>query len=348
MIRLEGQITARAPITVSYPSHSGLPRSPHGEIVLHGGTFRGPLRSAVFHALRAMLAEHNGCGEAEVFSLRDVYMLAQGVDITREVNNEAKGKIDPVSERRLRDVNPMLSMFGRWMLPGRLAVSEMRTDEANAMTAAEGAGTEFFKRHPDEVTYLSEQDQQALLSQIADAKESQGEIEERKAEAKRLNAQAGKSKRNGDEQAAKALFDEASALKAEIDAVKDKREGPSESIIRPIPGAEAIDTGSVLSHRMTVLDGDHIGLLLHGLANMARQPFLGGHRNTGCGEFSAEWHVRRWKPGAHQPDTAGRVAIGPDGFEAEGEVAQAMSRFADRIGDYRFDVHTLAQARELS
>jgi hypothetical protein len=315
--------------------------------MLHGGTFRGPLRKATYAALRALIAEAKGVDESQVFSLRDAYMLGQGVDITRDVQNESKDKTDPVSEARLRATNPMLSMFGRWRLPGRLSVGEMRTDANHIMTVAQGARADMFQRDPDEIEYLSDNDQQTLLRQLDSAKQTQSQIDDNSGKLKQLRREAGQHKRAGDDAKAKTLYDEANQISETIKALKNSREGAEESIQHPLAGVEAIAPGTELSHRMTLLDDDLLGLLLVGLRVMARTPFLGGHRNTGCGEFSAEWNVLQWNRGQATPHSIGSVAITPDGFKTEGDALwQEMVDFEKAVADYQFNMHTLAQIRD--
>lgn len=81
---LKGQLLAQTAIAVSYVDLEGkLPRTPHGQTYLNGGSFRGPPRKA---ALNVALREVAG---AEGMNLDQLYMIGQGVDTTRNVNNES-------------------------------------------------------------------------------------------------------------------------------------------------------------------------------------------------------------------------------------------------------------------
>src|SRR5699024_3271874 len=175
MYRFEATLVAQSPITVLYPDVEGLPRTMHGEAMLHAGTFRGPLRKAALRATRRLIALNKNIPEDQVMSLRDAYMNGQGVDTTRQINNEASGRKDPVSKQVLRDCNPFLSTFGRWGLPGRLAVGELRTDMKNVIRIGQGARADMFDRDPSEIQYLSPQEQDQLLSQMASTKATQHE-----------------------------------------------------------------------------------------------------------------------------------------------------------------------------
>lgn len=118
MIRLNGTITAVGPLAVSYVDmDTNLPRTPHGEVMLYGGTFRGPLRKAAYKAVRQNIARHKDTDEREVFTIDQAYMLGEGVDTTRAIENESRASMDPLAEAELRSLNPLLSLFGRWRLP---------------------------------------------------------------------------------------------------------------------------------------------------------------------------------------------------------------------------------------
>ncbi|MBO9471054.1 hypothetical protein J7355_13215 [Endozoicomonas sp. G2_2] len=348
MIRLQGTVTAVSPISVSYPDHQGLPRTPHGEVMLHGGTFRGPLRKASYRAVRQALAHARGVPESEVFTLRDAYMLGEGVDTTRETSNEAGSFADPIGQVMVRENNPLMDLFGRWKLAGRLAVGELRTSQDNVMTAGRGARSDMFERDSQEVEYLSPEDRDVLLSQLANARETQSDIATLDSDIKKLKREAATSESKADR---KKLNDEIKAKETQKRQIKEEREGASESIKHPLAGFESIAPGSEMSHRMTLISGTDtdLGMLLLGLAEFARHPFLGGHRNTGLGEFSAEWEVLEWLPMKLKPQRKGVVKLSADGLVLEGEeLERAFENFVDGLTEYDFQTYTVERARAAS
>lgn len=346
MIRFQGTITARAPITVSYPEHVGLPRTPHGEVVLHGGTFRGPLRKAAYHAVRDHLARARGVSPSEVFTLADAYMLGQGVDVTRSVNSESQKYAQPVAEATLRRLNPFLNLFGRWRLPSRLSVGEARTATANVMISGRGARTDMFERDTTEVEYLTGDDRDLLLRQITSAQAASADVKELNAEKQRLGKSYGTAENDGERRRlGKALED----IKARIATRKKETEGADSSIKHPLAGFEAIAPGSELCHTMTLVNGTStdLGLLLLALSHLARTPFIGGHRAAGCGEFSAVWDVLEWPVGLLHPQSRGCIAITPEGVHMDGGMLdEALETFIAGIDDFDFSVQTLAQAKD--
>lgn len=344
MIRLIGNVTARAPITVSYFQQEGLPRSPHGEALLNGGTFRGPLRKSCYKSLRRALADSGD--EAAVFSLADAYMLGEGVDVTNSVSAESTEAADPVTEARLRATNPMLDLFGRWKLAGRLSVGELRTPAKNVMTIGAGARVDLFERDASEAEYLSDEDQAKLLSLIDSERSSQREIDACKAEIRELKKKA----READAPDKKALYAEIDQRESDIKDIKASREGAADSIKHPLDGVEAIAPGSEMSHRMTLINGqsNDLGLLLMGLAEMARNPVLGGRRHIGCGFFTAQYDVQQWLGGSLAPQNIGNIEINDDGFVIQGEALESAYRdLISNLSTYDFKIMTRAQAREL-
>lgn len=187
MIRLKGHLTTLDPIRVSYPGMDGnIPRTPHGEAFLNGGTFRGPLRKCAVRAIRRLMAEAKGVPEKGLLSLTDEYMLGSGIDRTRAVNNEKGDGADPVGEQMLRELNPLLSLFGRWNLPSRLECSELRTSASNIITVGQGVRHDQYSRDPDLVELLSDEDKETLLRESRSARESAKKIEEIRREASKV------------------------------------------------------------------------------------------------------------------------------------------------------------------
>lgn len=347
MIRLKGTITTVGPIAVSYVDmNTNLPRTPHGEVMLYGGTFRGPLRKAAYKAVRQALARHKGIDEREVFTIDQAYMLGEGVDTTRGIENESRAPMDPLAEEELRRLNPMLNLFGRWRLPARLAVDGMRAPEDTIMVVGRGVRHDMFQRDNTEVTFLSDEQAQRLMSMFATARDTQSDIDEINKEVKRLKREI---TRVEDREERGALSQQIADKEQQIKALKESREGAEESILHPISGFEAIAPGTELSHRMTLTDGKEtdLGLLLHALSVMGREPYLGGHRSIGCGQFRAEWTVTQWPVGQLQAEEIGQVSFDDDGFHLEGErLKEAVDAFGSSMGAFDFTVATLAEARK--
>lgn len=346
-ISIDGALLTESPLSVMYKDMNGrLPRTPHGEVMLNGGTMRGPLRKAAVRVVRRLTAEHLGVPEKGLFALSDEYMLGSGYDRTREVNNEKTKGADPIGDALLRDVNPLLSLFGRWGLPGYLETSEMRTSATNLMVAGQGVRADQYERDPHLVTYLTEADQQALEKEMAHNRELQVEInaaDEELAALKRKWAKASSAKEKAD------LQKQMNAQEKVIDTLKKSRDGGEHAIKHPLSGYESIAPGASLSSSFSLIQGRdvYLGLFLHIMNEFARHPQLGGHAAIGFGKVSGEYTVKSWPPGAMRPQEIGSVSFGREGFSLAGPVLEAAySALPDAVKGCHFNIWTLKALRE--
>lgn len=353
MIRFKGTLVAESPIQVSYPDMAGkLPRTPHGEAFLNGGTFRGPLRKCALRAMRRLLAQAEGVPEKGLLTLTDEYMLGSGIDRTRAVNNETSGA-DPIGEQMLRSLNPLLSLFGRWGLPSRLECGELRTPESNVITVGQGVRHDQFARDSQSVEVLSDEDRDTLLRESRSARESAKAMEEVRKEIAKTKRAYGVAADAGDKKETKRLGAELSALQELEKTTRVEREGAEHSIKHPLSGFEAIAPGSRLAVRLGLVNGDqaYLGLLLHALAEFAREPVLGGHRNIGAGQVSGEFAVHQWPVGELAATQIGTVRFDDLGFHIEGDSLKAAFDAVAApatLKAWSLSTHTIEAARELN
>lgn len=345
--QLTGYITAESPVAVSYfGMDERLPRTPHGQVFLNGGTLRGPLRKAGLRMLIRELAAAHETADDQIFTRAAMYMLGEGLDVTREANNEGGAQYDPRAEGWLRKANPFLSLFGRWKLAGRLEVGPLLTGRDNLITAGQGARHDQFERDPSLVEYLNDDEQTALLSEMRSARQSMVEIEETRQKIRELKAESRKT----DAREAKLAFaEQIRELEAEEKAIRKQREGAEESIKRPLAGYEAIAPGSQLQSRLQVIEGSPalLGLLLHCLAEFSQRPRLGGHLANGCGAVSAEWQVFQRAPGEQRATPVGTVKLDELGIQLEGDALEAAwQAFATALPEYNFSLLHLREARK--
>lgn len=344
----DGHITAEGPIAVSYFGlDERLPRTPHGQVFLNGGTLRGALRKAGLVMLIRELAKVRGQSQEAIFKRAEMYMLGEGVDITRQVNSEIKGaSYDPRAEAHLRKMNPFLSLFGRWKLAGYLEVSAMLTSQDNLITAGQGTRHDQFEHDPSLVKYLNTEEQEALMSEMRSARDSMVEIEAIRGQVRELRAQSRRTESVDGKKEIAAQIRDLEALEKET---RLAREGSDESIKHPIQGYEAIAPGSQLSSHLRIVEGhaDVLGLLLHCLAEFSQRPRLGGHLAAGFGAIQAEWDVWQRNPGERRGHVIGNVQLDEMGIVLEGEaLEEAWAAFEHGLPRYNFDLFTLKEARE--
>lgn len=244
-------------------------------------------------------------------------MLAQGVDITGEVEKEENdGVID--FGRELRSVNPALSLGGRWKLAGHASVNPMlpTTRDCIALFGG-GARALMFERDETLVDTLEEMDVEKLsrlLMEQSSASAERGRVDAQIRDAKK----ALKTATTEDKEEIKKQL---SLLEQEKTQIRDARVESKDAIRRPLDSYEVFVPGTQFSHRMRLTSASdlELGLWLATLREFARDPRIGGKKALGCGEISAEWMVSYWPENADKPVVIGQVQFTDNGFEYQGQ-----------------------------
>lgn len=329
-IKLDGIITTVTGLSINRPNdnfmgggHSDkmgrLPRTTHkqqnADIFIPGASLRGSLRRAAVSRIRALMAIAKG-DDAPQFSLAEHYMLVQGTDITNAVVGEkSAGTVD--KEEGLRNINPALSLFGRWKLAGHLAVSSLIPDDNEClMIDGKGVRTNDFIRTPENITLLSA-DEQANVRKIleGDALASK-EIEPIKSDIAELKKNI---KLESDAQEKDKLKQQIATLEQEIKLVKENKKIGGEAIQRPLDGYEAIKPGTEIPHQLNLqrVNDSELGLVIEMLAEFAREPVFGGHKNHGYGRISMKYDISHFPVTSDKPIIIGRIVIDDNGFTLE-------------------------------
>ena len=91
--------------------------------------------------------------------------------------------------------------------------------------------------------------------------------------------------------------------------------GSDVSLLLPLPGYEAIPSGTVLNHRMFLKNvvPFQLRLFMAGLERFAADPRLGAHRAQGCGQVCLDYQVKRIESASAQ--AVGAVKIDPELWE---------------------------------
>lgn len=317
LYKFDGELTAISPLAVNRPGDNfvsprgseqlrRLPRAgikqDNSPVYFPATTLRRLLRESAYHVVReAVQLIHPG----PPFSLDTHMMLASGIDATNRVQQDsADGRVD--GELSLRARNPLLSLFGRWKLAGRLHVGNAVPIDRNCLYV-EGAGARHndFERHPEWMELLPAEDTERLQ--------------------KLLKNEIVAAVSEGDDVVSSSAKKKSASRKKNANQNSDDEKG--EAIRRPFEGFEAIRAGTAMHHAMR-LDCSamvELGLLLASLREAARRPLVGAHRNVGCGEISGRYDVLSWGKQAEIPHSIGSVQFGFDGFLIEGyELKRAL------------------------
>jgi len=274
-INFRGKIT---PLTVTLKSHvtaSGhhLPRNGgyNAEPYFPAASIRGALRHAAHKVVVARVtAENDG---VVPFDLADHFMLAQGVDIIGRSEAVRSGDID--AGVKIRSGNPLISLFGRWGLAGKVGISNASpTGGEQWAIFGEGSRTIIFERDESLIDLLEPDQVERLNRIIREQADTSIDIQPIKAE----QAAIRKLFKAVDKETAQELRDKISELDEKIKARKERKSEAYESIRRPLDPYEAFIPGAELSHRMVIKNATdtEAGLFISALIQFGRSPWVGG------------------------------------------------------------------------
>jgi CRISPR type IV-associated protein Csf2 len=314
---LKGIVRAEEPLTVSLkssgtghrlPRNGGFKAKPY----MPATSFRGALRHACHVALNRHIVETTG----EKLSLQQHFMLAQGVDINGSAMVFGGGEID--GSLALRKANPFISLWGRWGLGGHMSVGNMYPIQDDCVADFGGGNRSvMFERNTNLLSYLSETEVSELNRILKEQSSSSEDIKPIKSQIQTLTKSL---KTLDDAESVAKVKEKIAELESQISEIKDAKEGPRESIRRPIDSYEAFVAGCEFNHRFAVqcANETELGLLLAALHEFSRSPYLGGHRSHNCGLISADYVVSIYPEGADAHIPVGRVAFSDEGFIVEG------------------------------
>ncbi|EDX3117115.1 CRISPR-associated protein Csf2 [Salmonella enterica subsp. enterica serovar Carswell] len=339
-INFTGKITTLEPLTViqkSAVTSSGhrLPRNggPSADPYFPATSIRGVIRRLAHQVVvERVTAENDG---VIPFDLADHFMLAQGIDIADRADTVHLGEIN--AGAKIRACNPLLSLFGRWKLAGKVGIGNaLPTDKSQWTILDGGARTVMFERD-DSLIELLEPDQVARLERIlTEQADASIDVQSFKREQSVIKEQL----KTAEKEDVKELRGRLHELDEKIKARKKEKSEAHESIRRPLDPYEAFIPGAELSHRMVIKDATDVeaGLFVEALIRFASNPRLGSHRAYNCGLVAAEWQLSTWKPGELKPVSIGEVSITPHGVKISGDEIENMVKSFKESKELDFSV----------
>ena len=298
----------------------------------------GRLRRATDELIREKLALSSG--NEKPYQIGGIYLNRQGMVLGKAGRDQLDtAKVSPELQAQYRDINPGVSIHGRWGLQGLWGMGPAYPREEDAIV---WVGNKYrsneFVRTPELVSHLSEESTEQLekiFRHEERMKTGKAPLEEEK---KILQK---KRRMEDDKEIRGQISDRIQALDEEIKAIKknDSDETFDEVILRPVEGYEAIRRGSVMDNRMIIDSASEleIGLVLATLRHFAKAPLVGGHRRDGCGEIAGEYTVTIWPEGAPSLITLGVVYFGffEFGFrEGSEKLEQLLANFDEVAKDF--------------
>lgn len=249
--------------------------------------------------------------------LQDHFMLIQGVAIGEMAKELSAASMSGVIEREdgLRSVNPLISLGGFWKYAGSLGVNDwipVETDKQVYYLHSKMRAMPH-KRNEALVELLSDDDVDKLKRIMNEDGEIARKVRDVEEEVKALK------KGYGAASAAekKKLGEQMSRLEEIKAGIKSEKEGPTETLVRPVEGYEAICPGTVMKSGLDITRANDLdlGFVLYALKQISKRPYVGAHAADGKGEFALDWEVKTWSDDLEEPMTLGRVKVGLLDFE---------------------------------
>lgn len=291
LVRLKGAITTEAPLACALPYEKKSKSDPQPFPLCErrpfypASGFLGRVRRALVGDIREALTQDG----VLPWEIETYFVMAIG----GACGFPKERKLVAGEDRRLRDDNPLESLFGSVRMAGRLGVGHAyaakplgEKEELPVMPVARSLD---FARDGSEMEYIAPGEIDRLLVRLANDRtnsanktELQKLVRAKKAEAKRADNNDDKNR----------LMDEARALQNE--ATANRTGGKSAvSIQQALPGYRYLPKDisleqSIMASPVTLAE---IGYLLAALRAFSANPVLGGHRHHGCGLVRAEWTV---------------------------------------------------------
>lgn len=281
-------------------------------------SIRGALRHLSMKLVNDILKSQNN-GEP-VLDLPEMLMLSQGYFVNKDdmenLSKIAKSTSTPVDQNLfVREKNPMISLFGRWGLSGKLGVGSAYTSRAeDTQIIHGGARTVLFERSPELLDDLSKSDVDRFYGFMAAQAVTSVDVTEIKKQ--RLGLL--KELKTADPDRKAKINAELNKIDEQVKDRKGNAEEAVESLRRPLDGIEAIKAGLEIKHRMSLSDATTIelGLFLSTLAKFARNPKLGGNLKHNFGHVHAHWSIRTWlNDDDFEVTEIGTVTIDDDGLK---------------------------------
>lgn len=278
----KGVIKLIQPFTVNLPNTSQFPTDSNGNPLMPSHSLRGWLRFASYRSLLEVMKD-----KGILFSIHEHYLLAKGIDTGDLVQVERATSIG--SNVNVRQVNPVMDLYGRWGLASALGVGSAIAPIASLIKAPNSSRGHIIDSFDDFERYVVEEDQQLLMDFMSQDAEVAPQIRELTNKIKLIQ----QDKRNAPNIELKNdLNVKIQELQAKVDVIKDSKSGHREIVRRTDYGLDIIDSNTD-AHQVMKLTGNHIGSLQYLLWTISKLPLfrVGGGRAFNYGVVEPLWKI---------------------------------------------------------
>lgn len=312
-IQLRGAVTTVTPFSVILPGLNlgELPRNADKNAYIPATTIRGWLRNGLAFALAELLHREKN----EFLSVDEIYMIANGVDAGRKIQNKGLASVKVGENNSTRAANPFISLFGRWQLAGKLSVGSATPSSDRVVKYGMGIRTHSFNRNDALETFV-DPSELSYLGQILKADSLSTEaVKEYKDREKVLIAE----RKTADKERKAEINAEIDEITALIKEAKQERVGPLNSTQHVLGGFEVIDANTECFNILSLANpsDDELTALLWLLRKLSTSLVIGGKRNIGCGKIKIEWDVMSSSFEETTPKKIGFVKMDETGFSTD-------------------------------
>lgn len=315
--QFKGTIKLIQPFMVNLPKTNQFPTDSLGNPLMPSHTLRGWLRYASYRSLLEVMKAHG-----ILFSIHEHYLLGKGIDTGGLIKNERATTIG--SNINIREVNPMMDLFGRWGFASALGVGSAIAPKSSLIRSPSSSRGHILDSFDDFEQYIIEEDKQMVLEIMKQDAEAAPQIQELESQIKLIQH----DKRNAPNIELKnELSQKIQAIQTKVDLIKENKVGSKNTVRRIDYGVEVIDANSHAQHTMK-LTSHHRGSFQFLLWTISKLPLfrVGGGRAFNYGEVEPLWTITE------------HSFSSPQGIEV-GEVGWEDGRFQMFLkGDLQFDL----------
>lgn len=308
---LKGTITLIEPFTINIPNSNRFPTTVSGEPMIPASTIRGWLRYASYRSL-IELFKTNG----RVFNVHEHYMLAKGIDTNDLIKTSRATQIG--ANTSVRNLNPMLDLYGRWGLAGSLGVGNGVAPRSALVRQPNSSRGHIVDRFENILDYLSAEDAKLMSELIQNDSDMAPEIKGLKQRVRTLANERNQLPKDSPlRESTQAQID---LLNKEIEQHKEEKVGAKETIRRVNFGENMLAAGTEVQHKMKLAHHSDTSLQFL-LWTISKLPFF---RIGSMAEYNHGVAHPMWEITEHTFSNVGGKSIGHVGWEESGFVCSGI------------------------
>jgi hypothetical protein len=279
---LNGRIELLEPFTVNVPNNNHFPLNVHGDPIISASTLRGWLRFASYRCLVEVYKQHG-----LTFSIHEHYMLGKGVDTNDLIAKERATGIG--SNVVVRNMNPLMDLYGRWGLAGALGVGNGIAPKSALFKTNTSSRSHISDQFDEFKEYILESEHEVLDKIMSEDGEFAPEIRILKQQIRNINNER---RAATNIEAKDNLLEQLNDLDGQIAQLKNKKIGSKETIRRLNYGVDALDAGTSVKQTMKLSGNSDNSLkfLIWTISKLVLFP-IGGMRSHNFGKVEPKWTI---------------------------------------------------------